>query len=76
MTSAANETSRAETMSGKQGGQLSLDLIQLCAKMGWPFYEQKPLAWRAEQVAAIHDAAAPVAARSSLRPTTELPASP
>ena len=43
---------------------IRLDLIRLCAEMGWPFYAEKPLAWRADQVAAIHDAAAPVAARS------------
>ncbi len=43
---------------------IRLELIQLCAEKGWPFYAEKPLAWRADQVAAIHEAAAPVAARS------------
>jgi predicted dehydrogenase len=43
---------------------IRLDLIRLCAEKGWPFYAEKPLAWRAAQVAEIFDAAAPVAARS------------
>jgi predicted dehydrogenase len=43
---------------------IRLELIQLCAEMGWPFYAEKPLAWRSAQVAAIHAAAEPVAARS------------
>lgn len=43
---------------------IRLDLIRLCAEKDWPFYAEKPLAWRADQVAAIHAAAAPVAARS------------
>lgn len=43
---------------------IRLELIGLCAAKGWPFYAEKPLAWRADQVAAIHDAAAPVATRS------------
>lgn len=41
-----------------------LELIRLCAERGWPFYAEKPLAWRGDQVAAVHMAAAPVAARS------------
>jgi predicted dehydrogenase len=43
---------------------IRLDLIRLCAEMGWPFYAEKPLAWRSAQVAAIHAAAGPVAAKS------------
>lgn len=43
---------------------IRLELIQLCAQQGWPFYAEKPLAWRTEQVKAIHGAAGPVAARS------------
>lgn len=43
---------------------IRLDLIRLCAQMNWPFYAEKPLAWRREQIAAIYDAATPVAARS------------
>lgn len=43
---------------------IRLELIALCARRGWPFYAEKPLAWRQDQVAAIHAAAAPVAARS------------
>lgn len=45
---------------------IRLELIRLCAEKGWPFYAEKPLAWRTEQVAAIHAAAEPVAARSML----------
>jgi predicted dehydrogenase len=43
---------------------IRLDLIKLCAVNAWPFYAEKPLAWRADQVEAIHAAAGPVAARS------------
>ena len=43
---------------------IRLDLIRFCAAQGWPFYAEKPLAWTRAQVAAIFDAAAPVAARS------------
>lgn len=43
---------------------IRLELIQLCAEKGWPFYAEKPLAWNASQVAAIHAAAEPVADRS------------
>jgi predicted dehydrogenase len=43
---------------------IRLDLIRLCAANSWPFYAEKPLAWRADQVAQIHAAAGPVAARS------------
>lgn len=43
---------------------IRLDLIALCATRGWPFYAEKPLAWTHAQVAAIYDAAAPVADRS------------
>ncbi|MES2667504.1 MAG: hypothetical protein V4712_15510 [Pseudomonadota bacterium] len=44
--------------------QVRLELIQLCADMGLPFYAEKPLAWTPDQAAALHAAAAPVAARS------------
>ena len=43
---------------------IRLELIALCATRGWPFYAEKPLAWTHAQVAAIFDAAAPVADRS------------
>jgi predicted dehydrogenase len=43
---------------------IRLELIQLCGERGWPFYAEKPLAWRQEQVEAIEVAAEPVAARS------------
>lgn len=44
--------------------QVRLDLIRLCGQMNWPFYVEKPLAWRSDQVAEIYRVAAPVAARS------------
>lgn len=43
---------------------IRLELIELCAARNWPFYAEKPLAWRMDQARAIHAAAAPVAARS------------
>ncbi|PSL19438.1 Gfo/Idh/MocA family protein [Shimia abyssi] len=43
---------------------IRLELIKMCAANGWPFYAEKPLAWREAQAQAIHDAGAPVAARS------------
>ncbi len=43
---------------------IRLELIEICARRGWPFYAEKPLAWRVGQARAIHAAAAPVAARS------------
>jgi predicted dehydrogenase len=43
---------------------IRLELIEICAARDWPFYAEKPLAWRVAQVEAIHAAAAPVAARS------------
>lgn len=43
---------------------IRLELIKLCAAKGWPFYAEKPLAWRVDQARAIHAAAAPVAAQS------------
>jgi predicted dehydrogenase len=43
---------------------IRLDLIEMCAAQGWPFYAEKPLAWRVAQAEAIHEAAAPVADRS------------
>jgi predicted dehydrogenase len=45
---------------------IRLELITLCAKQGWPFYAEKPLAWTTDQVAEIYDAAAPVATKSML----------
>ena len=45
---------------------IRLELIRLCAQQGWPFYAEKPLAWRRDQVEAIHTAARPVAERSML----------
>ncbi|MBN2631634.1 MAG: Gfo/Idh/MocA family oxidoreductase [Rhodobacteraceae bacterium] len=44
--------------------QIRLELVQLCAEKGWPFYAEKPLAWRLDQAQAVHAAAAPVADRS------------
>jgi predicted dehydrogenase len=43
---------------------IRLELIELCGKREWPFYAEKPLAWREEQVKAIEAAAQPVADRS------------
>lgn len=43
---------------------IRLELIRLCSARNWPFYAEKPLAWRVDQARAIHAAAAPVAARS------------
>lgn len=43
---------------------IRLELIEMCAANNWPFYAEKPLAWRVAQVEAIHAAAAPVADRS------------
>lgn len=43
---------------------IRLELIEMCAANNWPFYAEKPLAWRVDQAQAIHDAAAPVAVRS------------
>ena len=43
---------------------IRLELIEICAAKGWPFYAEKPLAWRTDQARAIHAAAAPVAAKS------------
>ncbi|MEB3354655.1 MAG: hypothetical protein VKM34_10570 [Cyanobacteriota bacterium] len=43
---------------------IRLELIQLCGERGWPFYAEKPLAWRREQLQAIEAAAGPVAQRS------------
>lgn len=44
--------------------QIRLELIALCARMDLPFYVEKPLTWSEAELAAIHAAAAPVAARS------------
>ncbi len=46
--------------------QVRLELVRLAASKGWPVYVEKPLAFRAAEVAAIFEAAAPVAARSML----------
>ncbi len=43
---------------------IRLSLITLCADQGWPFYVEKPLGWTRDQIAAIYEAAAPVADRS------------
>ncbi len=43
---------------------IRLELIQLCADKGWPFYVEKPLGWTKAQIDAIYQAAAPVADRS------------
>jgi predicted dehydrogenase len=43
---------------------IRLELIQRCGERGWPFYAEKPLAWRGEQLQAIEAAAGPVAKRS------------
>ena len=44
--------------------QIRLDLIALCARMGLPFYVEKPLCWSLAELEAIHAAAVPVARRS------------
>ena len=41
-----------------------LELVRFCAERNWPFYCEKPLAWRTAQVREIYEAAAPVAERS------------
>ncbi len=43
---------------------IRLELIEMCAAHDWPFYAEKPLAWRVDQANAIHDAGAAVAERS------------
>lgn len=43
---------------------IRLSLITLCAARDWPFYVEKPLGWTQDQIAAIYDAAAPVADRA------------
>ncbi|KPA22597.1 Inositol 2-dehydrogenase/D-chiro-inositol 3-dehydrogenase [Shimia sp. SK013] len=43
---------------------IRLSLIEMCADKGWPFYAEKPLAWRVAQAEAIHDAGQAVADRS------------
>ena len=43
---------------------IRLKLIEMCAARGWPFYAEKPLAWRVAQAEAIHAAGTPVAERS------------
>lgn len=44
--------------------QVRLELIELCGRLGLPFYVEKPLAFRIEELDRIFAAAAPVAARS------------
>ena len=44
--------------------QVRLELITVCAAAGVPFYVEKPVAFRAADLAAVTVAAAPVAARS------------
>lgn len=46
--------------------QVRLELIALCARLGVPFYVEKPLAFRLDEVARIFEIAAPVAERSVL----------
>lgn len=46
--------------------QVRLNLVELAAAKGWPVYVEKPLAFRTSDVAAIYEAAAPVAERSLL----------
>jgi len=46
--------------------QVRLELIELCAAMGVPFYVEKPLHWTAAGVADIFGAAGDLAARSML----------
>ena len=43
---------------------IRLELVRLCARNNWPFYCEKPLAWRTSQVADLYRAARPVADRS------------
>lgn len=44
--------------------QIRLELIELCGRLGVPFYVEKPLAFRMDELARIRAAAAPVAERS------------
>ncbi|MDQ2090462.1 Gfo/Idh/MocA family protein [Marimonas arenosa] len=44
--------------------QVRLELIELCGRLGVPFYVEKPLAFRMDTLARIQTAAAPVANRS------------
>lgn len=46
--------------------QVRLELVELCAAKGWPFYVEKPLHWTAEGVADIYAAAGDLAKRSML----------
>ena len=43
---------------------IRMELVQLCAAQGWPFYVEKPLGWTQTQIAALYDVADPVAQRS------------
>ncbi len=45
---------------------IRLDLLAMCAENGWPFYCEKPLAWRVSDVDQLYRVAAPVADRSML----------
>lgn len=46
--------------------QVRLELVELCAAKGWPFYVEKPLHWTTQGVADIYAAAGDLAARSML----------
>lgn len=46
--------------------QIRLELVDLCAAKGWPFYVEKPLHWTADGVAEIYDVAGNLARRSML----------
>lgn len=46
--------------------QVRLELVDLCAAKGWPFYVEKPLHWTAQGVAEIYAAAGDLAQRSML----------
>lgn len=46
--------------------QVRLELVDLCATKGWPFYVEKPLHWTAGGVAEIYDRAGDLAGRSML----------
>ena len=46
--------------------QVRLELVELCAAKGWPFYVEKPLHWNAQGVADIYAVAGDLAKRSML----------
>jgi predicted dehydrogenase len=45
---------------------IRLPLVELAAEKDWPFYAEKPLAFRPEDVARLYDLAAPLAGRSMI----------